>query len=60
MSRHGHKFTFNDSGRATCLESKFAYEKIEGQVRCLDLGEDEPLPSEFSFGSQYYDSFKSR
>ena len=60
MSRHGHKLTFNESGRATCPESKFAYKKIEDKVRCLDLREDEPLPSEFSFGSQYYDSFKSR
>ena len=60
MSRHGHKLTFNESGRATCPESKFVYEKIEYQVRCLDLGEDDPLPSELSFGSKYYDSFKNR
>jgi UDP-2-acetamido-3-amino-2,3-dideoxy-glucuronate N-acetyltransferase len=60
MSRHGHKLTFIKSGRATCPESKFVYEKIENQVRCLDLGEDDPLPSKFSIGSQYYDSFKSR
>ena len=59
MSRHGHKLTFNESGRATCPESKFVYEKVEDQVRCLDLVEDEPLPSEFSFGSQDYGSFKS-
>ena len=59
ISRHGHKLTFNESGRATCLESKFVYEKADQQVRCLDLNEDDPLPSELSFGSQDYDSFKS-
>jgi len=58
MSRHGHKLKFDESGRATCPESKFVYEKVEQQVRCLDLDEDEPLPSELSFGSQYYDSFQ--
>jgi UDP-2-acetamido-3-amino-2,3-dideoxy-glucuronate N-acetyltransferase len=60
MSRHGHKLYFNESGRATCPESKFVYEKLDQQVRCLDLGEEEPLPSDLSFGSQDYDSFKSR
>ena len=59
MSRHGHKLTFNESGRATCPESKFVYEKAEDQVRCLDLDEDESLPSELSFGSFSYDSFKT-
>ena len=58
MSRHGHKLTFNESARATCPESKFVYEKQKDQVRCLDLGEDEPLPSELSFGSRCYNSFK--
>ena len=59
MSRHGHKLTFNESGRATCPESKFVYEKADDQVHCLDLGEEEPLPTELSVGSQGYDSFKS-
>ena len=58
MSRHGHKLIFNESDRATCPESKFMYEKKDQQVRCLDLNEDEPLPTELSVGSQDYDSFK--
>ena len=58
MSRHGHKLTFNESGRATCLESNFVYEKVEEQVRCLDLGEDDPLPIQLSVGSHSYISFK--
>ena len=60
MSRHGHKLTFNKSGRATCPESKFVYEKIDQQVCCLDLNEDEPLSTELSVGSKTYDSLKNR
>jgi UDP-2-acetamido-3-amino-2,3-dideoxy-glucuronate N-acetyltransferase len=59
MSRHGHKLTFDKSGRATCPESKFVYGKKDDQVHCLDLSEDESLPSELSSGFQDYDSFKS-
>ena len=59
MSRHGHKLTFDKSGRATCPESHFVYEKVDQQVRCLDLDEDDPLPSELSVGSESYDSLKS-
>lgn len=58
MSRHGHRLTFKESGRATCPESNFVYEKLEGQVRCLDLDEDDPLPIELSVGLDSYDSFK--
>jgi UDP-2-acetamido-3-amino-2,3-dideoxy-glucuronate N-acetyltransferase len=60
MSRHGHKLTFNKSGRATCPESKFVYEKIDQQVFCLDLNEDKPLSTELSVGSKTYDSLKNR
>jgi UDP-2-acetamido-3-amino-2,3-dideoxy-glucuronate N-acetyltransferase len=59
MSRHGHRLTFNESGRATCPESKLVYEKLDGKVHCLDLDEDESLPTDLSIGSQDYYSFKS-
>ena len=59
MSRHGHKLTFDESGRATCPESNYRYKKAGDEVRCLDLGEEEALPSGLSFGSKNYDSFKS-
>jgi UDP-2-acetamido-3-amino-2,3-dideoxy-glucuronate N-acetyltransferase len=60
MSRHGHKLTFNESGRATCPESKLVYKKVDQQVSCLDLNEDEPLPTELSVGAKTYDSLKNR
>ena len=60
MSRHGHKLTFNESGRATCPESNFVYEKVNHQVRCLDLKEEDSLPTELSVGSKTYDSLKNR
>ena len=58
MSRHGHKLTFNDSGRATCPESTFVYEKVGEDVRCVDFDEDKPLPDELSVGSESYENFK--
>ena len=58
MSRHGHKLNFEGSGIATCPESRFTYEKVGIEVRCLDLDEGSPLPSELSIGSNSYDSFK--
>ena len=60
MSRHGHKLTFDDSGKATCPESKFVYEKIEDHVCCLDWNEDDPLPDYLSKGLRSYDNFKSK
>lgn len=60
MSRHGHKLKFDESGRATCPESKFVYEKVDQQVSCLDLNEDDPLPSELSVGAITYDSLTNR
>ena len=58
MSRHGHKLTFDESGRATCPESNYRYKKAGDEVRCLDLDEGKPLPDELSVGSETYDSFK--
>jgi UDP-2-acetamido-3-amino-2,3-dideoxy-glucuronate N-acetyltransferase len=59
MSRHGHKLTFDESGRATCPESNYRYKKAGDEVRCLDLDEGKPLPDELSVGSETYDSFKN-
>ena len=60
MSRHGHKLDFEDSNYATCPESKYRYERVDQQVRCLDLNEEDPLPTDLSIGSRDYDSFKHR
>jgi len=59
MSRHGHKLTFDESGRATCPESNYRYKKAGDEVRCLDLDEEKPLPNELSVGSETYASFKN-
>ena len=59
MSRHGHKLSFDEWGRAVCPESKFLYEKKGGEVRCLDLDEESPLPTKLSVGFESYDSFKT-
>ena len=58
MSRHGHKLHFDEKNQAICPESNYLYEKAGEEVRCLDLGEDKPLPDELSMGSKSYDGFK--
>jgi UDP-2-acetamido-3-amino-2,3-dideoxy-glucuronate N-acetyltransferase len=45
MSRHGQKLSRPDEhGIMICPESGLRYEMRGGAVRCLDLGEDDPLP----------------
>lgn len=58
MSRHGHRLCFDESGRAVCPESGFAYELVDEMVRCLDLDEEEPLPEGANVGSRTYSEFK--
>jgi UDP-2-acetamido-3-amino-2,3-dideoxy-glucuronate N-acetyltransferase len=47
MSRHGHRLGPPDSrGVMTCPESGLRYREDEpGVLRCLDIGEEEPLPA---------------
>ena len=58
MSRHGHKLHFDDSNQAICPESKYQYERVGEDIRCLDLDEEKPLPNDLSLGSKSYDDFK--
>jgi UDP-2-acetamido-3-amino-2,3-dideoxy-glucuronate N-acetyltransferase len=60
MSRHGHRLDTPDfDGVMRCVETGFRYKEVEpGLLRCLDLDEDVPLPSELSVGSKSYKQFK--
>lgn len=60
MSRHGIKLPAPDGeGIMVCPESKFRYKEVsEGVLRCLDLGEEQPLPGEMAVGKMSYDHFK--
>ncbi len=58
MSRHGHILNFDHDGLAVCPESRFRYLLSDAVVRCLDLNEDEPLPTPLTIGSRSYDDFK--
>lgn len=60
MSRHGICLTEpGNDGIMMCAESGYRYKEIEpGIVRCLDLDEDEPLPTEKAIGNLSYDQFK--
>lgn len=51
MSRHGHPLKNADaSGTMICPESGFRYQMIDGQLRCIDLAENAPLPTELATG----------
>jgi UDP-2-acetamido-3-amino-2,3-dideoxy-glucuronate N-acetyltransferase len=60
MSRHGHRLEAPDSnGVMRCPETGYRYEEVEpGVVRCLDLGEEAPLPAELSVGTKSYKELK--
>lgn len=60
MSRHGHILKQQDShGYYICPESQYRYELKDGDLSCLDLDPESPLPEHLSQGTQNYDSFKS-
>jgi UDP-2-acetamido-3-amino-2,3-dideoxy-glucuronate N-acetyltransferase len=62
MSRHGHRLAAPDSdGIMRCPESAFRYKEVEpGEIKCLDLDEESPLPVELSTGFKTYDEFKDQ
>ncbi|HMB54054.1 MAG TPA: Gfo/Idh/MocA family oxidoreductase [Thermoanaerobaculia bacterium] len=62
MSRHGLPLREADGdGVYTCPESGLRYREEEpGILRCLDLGEDEPLPEEMRTGHRSYDEVLGR
>jgi UDP-2-acetamido-3-amino-2,3-dideoxy-glucuronate N-acetyltransferase len=58
MSRHGHRLGEPDAaGVLLCPESGYRYMERDGRLCCLDLKEEEPLPSEFSKGVRSYRTF---
>jgi len=58
MSRHGHPLEFDDTGIATCRESKLSYEFKDNQVHGLDHPDDAPLPSNLALGATPYRELK--
>ena len=61
MSRHGHILSSEEGGVMTCPESGLRYRLDQDScLRCLDLSEDAPLPSDQVQGKASYDEFKTR
>lgn len=62
MSRLGQRLPSpDDQGIMTCPESGLRYrEHPMGEVRCLDLSEDAPLPSSMTVGKTRYDEYKMK
>ncbi len=62
MSRHGHRLGEPGAdGCMICPESGYRYKEASpGVLRCLDLDENAPLPTELSTGKIPYDEIKAR
>src|SRR5437660_410075 len=60
MSRHGHRLELpGGDGVMICPESGYRYKEVEpGILRCLDLEEEDALPTELSKGTKSYKQFK--
>jgi UDP-2-acetamido-3-amino-2,3-dideoxy-glucuronate N-acetyltransferase len=60
MSRHGHRLESPDEdGVMQCPESGYRYKETEpGVLRCVDLDEELPLPTELSTGTRSYRQLK--
>src|SRR5712692_9540064 len=60
MSRHGHRLACPDpNGVMLCSESGYRYQQVEpGVLRCLDLHEEAPLPTDLSKGTKSYKQLK--
>lgn len=59
MSRHGHKLTDADAdGVMHCPESGLRYVEKGGQLKCLDVDEDDPLPPDLTHGEKSYRKFR--
>ena len=50
MSRMDIHWEKNELGEFVCPESGFRYAEEDGKLICLDLDEEEPLPTELSVG----------
>ena len=60
VSRHGLPLKDPDpDGVMICPESHLRYKEVSpGDVKCLDLDEEAPLPSELAVGKNAYDQYK--
>ena len=61
ISRHGHPLKPDKDGLMMCTESGLHYREIStGNLKCLDLDEEEPLPDKLAKGSVNYRTFKAK
>ena len=60
MSRHGLPLKAPDAdGIYTCPETGLRYQEAEGTLHCLDIDEDQPLPSDLRTGGRPYREISS-
>ena len=60
MSRHGHPLVSRDAeGYLVCPESALRYEERDGELRCVDLDENAPLPAHLAVGKVSYGQLRN-
>jgi len=62
VSRHGHRLSNPDEGGVhICPETRHRYQlNADGEMRCLDLNEEDPLPPDLRVGTKNYDDLKNK
>jgi UDP-2-acetamido-3-amino-2,3-dideoxy-glucuronate N-acetyltransferase len=61
ISRHGHVLRGVDGAPITCPEFGLRYQlNANGQLCCLDLDENQPLPAQWSRGTATYRQFNGQ
>jgi UDP-2-acetamido-3-amino-2,3-dideoxy-glucuronate N-acetyltransferase len=58
MSRHGHILKDPIDNIMKCPESGLSYTFKDGNLICIDLDEEEPLPESLKSGKNQYDTYK--
>ena len=58
MSRHGHRLFADADGLSTCPESGLRYKEETKTLRCVDLREDETLPTSLTAAVSSYHELK--
>lgn len=59
ISRHGHRLEADPQGIMRCPESQLTYVlTAQNELRCREIGEDEPLPEKYTVGTLDYKTLK--
>lgn len=58
ISRHGHPLKTDSERYLVCPESGLRYREKAGELKCIDIGEEEALPMDMRIGTSKYRNYK--